>query len=200
MEHLDLTAFVLTTPYYEVDHAGQVMTYFREVAVSTSHEILLYDLPSVTNFKITYDMVCQLKADIPNLLGIKSADLVMLRKIRRNRALKDLQIFYSGLDTCDIAWHWGIGSILDGMFGCTPANNRKLMAALEAGNLEAAGQALDNILALRDFFCDCDLWPAYSAAMNLLGFEGIHGPDWISPVSPETKAAIAEKMRLIGEL
>ena len=56
MEHLDVAAFVLTTPYYEVDTAQQVMKYFREVAKSTSHNIMLYDLAAVTNFKITYDL------------------------------------------------------------------------------------------------------------------------------------------------
>jgi len=200
MEHLDVTAFVLTTPYYEVDNADQVMKYFRSVAASTKHSIMLYDLPGVTNFKITYDMVCQLKKDIPNLLGIKSGDLVMLRKIRLNPALRELRTFFSNLDAFDVAFPWGIGSVLDGMLTCTPVNTQKLMEAMAAGDRAAAAQALDNIVRLRDLFCQWDLWPAYSAAMNLLGFEGLHAPDWVTPISEDTMAQLVAEMKKIGEL
>ena len=200
MEHLDVTAFVLTTPYYEVDTAQQVMKYFREVAKSTKHNIMLYDLAVVTNFKITYEMVCQLKKDIPNLIGIKSGDLTMLRKIRLNPELTDMKTFFSNLDVFDIAFPWGIGCVLDGMFTCTPVNSQRLMASMEAGDQAGAAEALNNILSLRDKMLGWDLWPAYSAAMNLLGWEGLHAPDWVTPSSAEIVAQVKAEMERIGEL
>ena len=200
MEHLDVTAFVLTTPYYEVDTAQQVMKYFREVAKSTRHNIMLYDLAVVTNFKITYEMVCQLKKDIPNLIGIKSGDLTMQRKIRLTPELADLKTFFSNLDVFDIAFPWGIGNVLDGMFTCTPVNSRKLIEAMHAGDQTGAAEALNNILAFRDKLLGWDLWPAYSAAMNLLGWEGLHAPDWVTPSSPEVIALVKAEMERIGEL
>lgn len=200
MEHLDVAAFVLTTPYYEVDTAEQVMTYIREVAKSTKHKVMLYDLPSVTNFKITYEMVCQLKKDVPNLLGIKSGDLVLHRKIRLNPELADLQTYFSNLDAFDIAFPWGIGSVLDGMFTCTPVNSQKLIESMRAGDKLGAAEALNNILALRDNMLGWDLWAAYSAAMNLLGWEGLHAPDWTTPASAEVVALVKAEMKRIGEL
>lgn len=200
MEHLDVTAFVLTTPYYEVDTAQQVMKYFREVAKSTRHNIMLYDLAVVTNFKITYEMVCQLKKDIPNLIGIKSGDLTMQRKIRLTPELADLKTFFSNLDVFDIAFPWGIGNVLDGMFTCTPVNSRKLIEAMHAGDQTGAAEALNNIIAFRDKLLGWDLWPAYSAAMNLLGWEGLHAPDWVTPSSPEVIALVKAEMERIGEL
>lgn len=201
MEHLDVTAFVLTTPYYEVDTPEQVMKYIREVAKSTKHNIMLYDLPGVTNFKITYDMVCQMKKDIPNLLGIKSGDLVLHRKIRLNPELADLQTYFSNLDMFDIAFPWGIGSVLDGMFTCTPVNSKKLIEAMRAGDKIGAGQALNNITAFRDkLFGWGDFWPAYSAAMNLLGWEGLHAPDWANNPTPELLQLVKAEMERIGEL
>ena len=86
------------------------------------------------------------------------------------------------------------------MLSCTPVNTGKLIRALDAGNKETAAKHLDNIIALRDLFCDCDLWPAFSAAMNLLGFEGLHAPDWVTPVSEETKERIRAELIHIGEL
>ena len=201
MEHLDVTAFVLTTPYYEVDTPEQVMTYIREVAKSTKHSIMLYDLPGVTNFKITYDMVCKMKKDIPNLLGIKSGDLVLHRKIRLNPELKDLQTYFSNLDMFDIAFPWGIGSVLDGMLTCTPVNSKKLIEAMHAGDKAGAAEALDNITAFRDkMFGWGDFWPAYNAAMNLLGWEGLHAPDWATYAKPEMVALVKAEMQRIGEL
>ena len=200
MEHLDVTAFVLTTPYYEVDTAEQVMKYFREVAKSTKHGIMLYDLAVVTNFKITYDMVCQLKKDIPNLVGIKSGDRVMQRKIRLNPELQDLKPFLSNLDVFDIAFPWGVGSVLDGMFTCTPVNSQKLIEAMRGGDKAAAAEALNNIIAFRDKMLGWDLWPAYSAAMNLLGWEGLHAPDWVTPSAPEIVALVKAELERIGEL
>ena len=200
MEHLDVTAFVLTTPYYEVDTQEQVMRYFREVAKSTKHSIVLYDLPGVTKFKITYDMVCQMKKDIPNLLGIKSGDLAMQRKISLNPELAGLQVYFSGLDVFDIAFPWGIGSILDGMFTCTPVNTKKLMDAMAAGDKAGAAEALNNILEFRDKMFGWDFWGAYSASMNLLGWEGLHAPDWTEEAGPEVVALVKAEMEHIGEL
>ena len=201
MEHLDVTAFVLTTPYYEVDTPEQVMTYIREVAKSTKHSIMLYDLPGVTNFKITYDMVCKMKKDIPNLIGIKSGDLVLHRKIRLNPELADLQTYFSNLDMFDIAFPWGVGSVLDGMFTCTPVNSQKLIEAMGAGDKAGAAKALDNITAFRDkMFGWGDFWPAYNAAMNLLGWEGLHAPDWATYAAPDLVALVKAEMERIGEL
>ena len=145
-------------------------------------------------------MVCQLRKDIPNLIGIKSGDLAMLRKIRLNPELADLKTFYSNLDTFDIAYPWGIGCVLDGMFTCTPVNSKKLIDAMTAGDKAAAAEALDHILTLRDKMLAWDLWPAYSAAMNLLGCEGLHAPDWVTPSDPETVALVKAQMERIGEL
>lgn len=200
MEHLDLTAFVFTTPYYEVDSKDQVLTYFEELANSTSHGFILYDLPGVTNFKITYDMVQELEHRVKNLVGIKSADLQMHRKIRLNQDLSHIQTFYSGLDTFDIAYPWGIGCILDGMLPATPNNTEKMIRALDRGDREEAAKALSNIVELRDKFIGWDLWPAFSATMNLLGFEGFFAPDWATEVSDGTKEEIKEELKKIGEL
>ena len=199
MEHLDVHAFVLTTPYYEVDTKEQVLKYFREVAASTKHGIFLYDLPGVTKFKITLDMVKKLRETTPNFIGMKSADINMLRKIRLDPAFEGFEIFYSGLDNMDVAFPWGVGNILDGMFTCTPATTKRFVDAMENGDRAAAGKALNEILDLRDYMCKLDLWPAYSAGMNLLGCEGLHAPDWSEPSPADVIEKVREAMVKMGE-
>ena len=47
---------------------------------------------------------------------------------------------------------------------------------------------------------DLDLWPAYSATMNILGFDGLHAPDWVTESSDETIKILKEALVKIGEL
>lgn len=82
MEALDVAGFVFTAPYYSACSREQMMHFFRQVASATQRPILLYDLPSVTQSKITFDMVLELLAQVPNFAGIKSADLQMFRKLK----------------------------------------------------------------------------------------------------------------------
>ena len=201
MEELDIAGFVFTAPYYAPCSRDQMMNFFKEVAAATQHQILLYDLPGVTQSKITYDMVLELLRDVPNFAGIKSADLQMFRKLTLNPDVsKDFIMVYSGLDTFDIAYKWGVDKCLDGMCSCTPVNTGKMFRAMEQGDYQTAAECLNNIVALRDAFIGWDLWPAYSTSMNLLGYEGIHCPDYCAPIRQEYVSAIREMLQKIGEL
>ena len=201
MKHLAIDGFVFTTPYYNPCSRDQMMNYFKGVAAATNKPILLYDLAVVTQAKITYDMVLELIREVPNLVGIKSADTLMFRKLKLNPDVpEDFIMVYSGLDMFDIAYKWGIDNCLDGMMTATPTNSKKLFAAMAEGDYETAAKALDNIVAFRDFFVAHDLWPTYSKAMNLLGYEGDYGPDYVSPLKEGYEEEIREEMIRIGEL
>ena len=116
MEDIDVAGFVLTPPYYSPASPKQMINFFKGAAGCTEHKILLYDLPGVTQCKITYEMVLQLLREIPSLAGIKSADLQMFRRLKLNPEVpEDFIMVYSGLDTFDIAYRWGITNCLDGM-------------------------------------------------------------------------------------
>jgi len=201
MEDLDVAAFVFTAPYYEKADQAMMLHFFKAVGASTNHKIMLYDLPSVTQSKITYGMVMEMLRDIPNLAGIKSADQAMFRKLKLNPDVpEDFILVYSGLDTFDVAYQWGIDNCLDGMLPVTPKNTGDMFRALAAGDWKTAGKRLTNILDLRDFFAANDLWPCYDAAMNMLGYEGRHAPDICCDICPETVERVRREMIRIGEL
>ena len=201
MEDLDIAAFVLTTPYYYALTREQIVRYFKSVCATTKHRVLLYDLAVVTQSKITYDIVLELLRDVPNLAGIKSADLQMFRKLKLNPDVpKDFIMVYSGLDTFDIAYKWGIDKCLDGMLSCTPKNTHRLFTALAAGNDTDAAAALNNIIELRAFFVAHDLWPSFSTAMNLLGYAGNFSPDYILPLKDGYETEIRNELKKLGEL
>ena len=200
IEHLDIAGFVFTAPFYAPTPGPHMLNYFKGVAAKTKKSILLYDLPVVTQSKITYDMVLQMIREIPNLAGIKSADTQMFRKMKLNPEVPDDFIMvYSGLDTFDIAYKWGIDNCLDGMLTCTPANTGKMFAAMAEGDYDTAAVCLSNIVALRDLFVACDLWPAYSYTMGLLGYPGKYGPDYTPEFNNDHADKIIAMMRQIGE-
>lgn len=89
------------------------------------------------------------------------------------------------MDNFDIAYPWDIDCVLDGI----PSS--KLIKAMDAGDQIGASKTLNSIIELRDLFIEWNLWSTYSAAMNMLEFEGIHDPDWITLISPE----IEDKLR-----
>ena len=201
MEDLDVAGFVFTAPYYHSCTRAHMMKYFKGVAAATKKPILLYDLPGVTQSKITYDMVLELLRDIPNLAGIKSNDTFMFRKLKLNPDVPaDFLMVYSGLDMFDIAYKWGIDKCLDGMPACTPANTGKMFAAMAEGDYDTAAVCLNNILELRDFFAANELWACFSTAMNMLGYDGNHAPDYIPEVNEAVVPKIREMMIRIGEL
>lgn len=201
LEDLNIAAFVFTAPYYQSANRIEIVSYFKGVAASTRHDIMLYDLPGVTQSKITYDIVLELLRNVPNLAGIKSADIQMFRKLKLNPDVpKDFIMVYSGLDTFDIAYKWGIDKCLDGMLSCTPKNTHRLFTALAAGNDTDAAAALNNIIELRDFFVAHDLWPSFSTAMNLLGYAGNFSPDYILPLKEGYEAEIRNELEKLGEL
>ena len=201
MEALDVAGFVLTTPFYYKCTPQMILNYYKGACAGTKHQVLMYDLPGVTQSKITYGIVKELIRTVPNLAGIKSADLNMFRMLKLDSEVPaDFLMVYSGLDNFDIAYKWGIDKCLDGMPSCTPVNSGKLFAAMAQGDYDKAAEYLNNIIALRDFFVARDLWPSFSTAMNLLGYEGNFAPDYVSPIQEKCIPEIKNELVRIGEL
>ncbi len=201
MEDLDIAGFVLTTPYYYACTPQMIINYYKGACAGTKHKVLMYDLAVVTQSKITYEIVKELIRTVPNLAGIKSADMNMFRKLKLDPEVpEDFLMVYSGLDNFDIAYKWGIDKCLDGMPACTPVNSGKLFTAMKNGDYDKAAEYLNNIIALRDFFVARDLWPSFSTAMNLLGYEGNFAIDYVSPIKEEYIEEIKNELVRIGEL
>lgn len=103
LEDTDVAGFVFTAPFYSPASPDQMMAFFRGVAASTRHQILLYDLPVVSQVKITYPMVKELLKTLDNFGGIKTPDLKMLRKLCLDPEVPDSFVrMYSDLDTFDV--------------------------------------------------------------------------------------------------
>jgi len=190
---------VLTTPYYATLDTAQMINWFTSIADFSPYPLYLYDIAVVTKTKITLAVIDKV-INHPNIKGIKTADWEMIQAIGRKYPEAEFECFYSGLDSFDYANMMGIGKNLDGMFSCTPKNGRKMFDAISAKDYTTARKYLDNILLMRNTMIAHGLMYSFTHCMNLLGCDGNFHQDYCIPISEESKKALSDTMKRIGEI
>ncbi|WP_409346397.1 dihydrodipicolinate synthase family protein [Paenibacillus sp. MBLB4367] len=198
---LPLDGVVATTPYYYALTQDEVLRFFTELAETSEFPLYLYDLPGVTKTKIAASTAQKLMS-VRNIAGIKSGDLPTVRTLARVQQQTNpaFELLFSGLDVFDAAYEYGIEKNLDGMFSCTLPLANKLYGSLEAGEKEAASAALDGIILLRDTFVEVGVFPGFSYAMNVLGYEGDFAPDYAPKLNEQQALKVRDCMEKLALL
>ena len=187
---LPIDGVVATTPFYSREKKEAVLNFFKTIADRSRLPLYLYDLPAVTQNPLTTDDVKQLMKH-PNIRGIKTPNMVIAREINSDPDRPDgFNIFFSDLDIADVAYKYGIRHNLDGMFACTPNISSKMYSSLKNGDYQQAKVCLDRILQLRIIFAKYSILPAFTEAMNYLGYEGRFHPDYHLVIPESGKAEI----------
>jgi 4-hydroxy-tetrahydrodipicolinate synthase len=200
LNNVEIDGVVATPPYYYKLNGGEIKSFYTLVSKNSKFPVYVYDLPSVTQAPITLDVLMPLMK-IQNIKGIKTANLNLILDLMRNDAVRaDFSIFYSGLDSFDVAIKSGIKRNLDGMFTCTPYNSKMMYESFETGDPVKISRHLNYILKLRNTMLKEDIFPAYSYAMELLGCPGNYHPDYNMQVSDKLKEEIYNYMKLIKEI
>ncbi len=198
--NINIDGVVATTPYYYQVGSDGIINFFKLLANSSKYPVYIYDLPSVTQSPITRDILTSLM-DIPNIKGIKTANLNLILDLYRNGWQEDnFSIFYSGLDLFDVAVKYGVGKILDGMFTSTPYNTKKMNEYMELGNFKKVSIHLNKIIKLRNLFLKETVFSAYSYAMELKGCPGNYHNDFDLPISKELRDEVYNYMKEISEI
>jgi len=192
LKGLKLDGVVVTAPFYFVLGRAELMAFFRAIADRSPFPLYLYDLPTVVKHKITVDMAFEL-AEHRNIRGIKTADLSMCRFLKNDpRTAGKFQVLYSGLDTLDAAYAYGLHMGLDGMFAMMPRTIADFYKCASSGDLAAATRHLDLILKTRDFLFTVGIWRGFSYCLNLLGCEGRFTPDYDPPITDADRSRVKE--------
>jgi len=194
-----IDGIVLTVPFYSVPTNADAVFWFNSIADRSPYPIYLYDLPSVTQYKIPIKLIDEV-INHPNIKGIKSANWELIKSIGRKYPDAGFECLYSGLDSFDYASALGISKHLDGMFCCTPKNGKTMYEYMNRGDLAGARRHLDNILLLRDTMIANNLNRCFTIAMNLLGFAGNFHADYSAPAGDGVKIIIRDTMIKIGEI
>lgn len=191
---------VLTPPYYDQMDNDLLVEFLTKCAAMTDKDVYLYDHVGITQHKLNFAMVKKL-AQVPNLKGIKSADLVLIKALHDDPEIKeDFMPIFSGSDLFGVANQYGIKNYLDGIFSCFPATIGKIQKCFDAEDYEGAKYWLKMMMDARDDMLAGGLWEMFSYAMNLLGCEGLFGHDYDRPATEAQKAATEAIMKRLGEI
>lgn len=199
LEGMPIDGVVSTAPFYYPASQSEIISFYRAVADKSTYPLYLYDLAAVSQAPFTAETVLTLSGH-PNIRGIKSANIAMLRNVMRSLNDSSFRIFFSGLDFMDVALSYGLSQMLDGMFACTPATSAAFGKCITEGDIKGAGKSLDIILGLRNAMARYGIWPSFTYAMNLLGYPGFFGPDYVGELTDEGREALISHMTEIGEL
>ena len=194
-----IDGIVLTVPFYAVPREVDAINWFSKIADISPYPIYIYDLPGVTQFRISMNIIDALISH-PNIKGMKSANWELIKTIERKYPDVEFACLYSGLDSFDHANVLGIKKNLDGMFCCTPKNATAMYACVEKGDIAGARRHLDNILLLRDTMLACGLMRCFTYCMNAIGIEGNFHYDYSAPTGENAKDIITDTLKKIGEL
>jgi 4-hydroxy-tetrahydrodipicolinate synthase len=201
LKGMKIDGVVATTPYYFTLNDKEIYNFYSRLARECVYPLYLYDLPAITKTKITWQTAERLMKEVPNCRGIKSGDLTLARNLSRSSHYRnDFAVVYSGVDTFDVAYRYGITKNLDGIFSCTPRLVKKMYQALPDGDWETAGDALEGIIRIRDGLVGLGIFPAFTEAMNLLGCKGRFHPDYAEEISYEAKKRVKAILKEEGEL
>ena len=199
LKGLAIDGVVSTVSYYGTLSQDEAVEFYRQIADRSAYPLYIYDLPQVSHVPLTADTVMGLMAH-KNIHGIKSANITMLRKIKRMPDFDPkFKIFFSGLDIMDIVLKYGMEYMLDGMFSCTPVTSKKFGQSIADGDVKGASIALDQILKLRDTMVRYGLWSSFTYIMNRLGFPGYFNPDYVI-IRDDGKDALDGCLEQMGEI
>ena len=190
---------VVTVPYYSVPDEAEAICWFMKIADCSPYPVYLYDLPGVTQFRISMNIIDAIITHT-NIKGMKSANWELIKAIGRKFPEADFTCLYSGLDSFDHANVLGIKKNLDGMFCCTPKNARAMYDCVNKADFVGARRYLDNILLLRDTMLANGLMRCFTYCMNALGIEGNFHEDYTVPAKDGAKELMIKVLKDIGEL
>ena len=191
---------VLTPPYYGRLDDNLLVDFLTKCAAMTDKDVYLYDHQIITQHKLTFPMVKKL-AQVPNIKGIKSADLMLIKALHDDPEIKEeFMPIFSGSDLFVLANQYGIKNYLDGIFSCFPATVSKVQVCFDKEDYEGAKYWLKQIMDGRDEMRAGGQWPMFSYDMNLLGCEGLFGHDYDPPANETQRATVEALMKRLGEI
>lgn len=197
-------SIVLTAPYYFEMKRETALNYFRAAASYTSQDLYLYDHPYTARYKITFSDVLEL-AEIPQYKGIKTGDPVLIKKLHQSESIKaDFTPIFSNSDLFELGHAYGIHHTLDGIYACFPHTAGKMQHCYDIDDRTGGDDFVKCIMESRDKMFELGIWPAFSAAMNIMGYEGRFSPDYeslfISPQDEDKLEIIRQILLDAGEL
>lgn len=191
---------VLTAPFYGTIREKLIVPFFTRCAAMTDQEIFLYDHPFTAKVNLSLSHITEL-AKVKNIRGVKTGNIILARAILDSPEISgEFTPILSNSDLFAVGYAYGIHHYLDGIFACFPAAVKRVQDAFNRDDHGSARRHLNEMMDLRDYMIAVGLRPAFTYALNLLGFPGNFGPDYEETLSEDLKESVKEKFQALGEL
>jgi 4-hydroxy-tetrahydrodipicolinate synthase len=198
LKNLKIDAVVVTTPYYFVCSQKDLIYYFTEIANRSPFPLYLYDLPQITKVKIELETVLRL-SEHDNIHGIKcSHDPVYVKALFDKLSVNKFEIISALYDLIDMFIIYGIKLHLDGFFSIIPYWLKQIKDAYLEEDFERIIRLQKKMTWLRKEFIKIGVFPAFTEAMNLLGFNGRFHPSHYASFDESGKASVKKLLAEAG--
>jgi len=195
LKGLKVDVVVATTPYYYVSTQKDLLYYFTKIADKSPFPLYLYDLPQVTKAKIELQTALKLSQH-PNIHGAKcSHDPIYVKILAQMTAGTDFEIIHGQYDFTDVFLIYGVTASVDGFYGIMPSWLKEIKDAYAKKDFEKISQRQLTMTALRNAFIQLNVFPAFTVAMNLLGFEGSFHPSHLAPLHENGKPKVKKLLQ-----
>jgi 4-hydroxy-tetrahydrodipicolinate synthase len=97
VDKIDISGFLVVTPYYNKPPQDGLYMHFREVATAVDHPVVLYNVPGRTSVDLLPETVGRL-AELENIVGLKDATGEVARVARHRALCGDDFLLHSGDD------------------------------------------------------------------------------------------------------
>jgi len=195
LKGLKVDAVVATTPYYFVSSQKDLLYYYTKIADQSPWPLYLYDLPQATKVKIELETALKLSQH-PNIHGAKcSHDPIYVKNLAQMTAGKDFEVIHAFYDLVDVFLSYGMTSNLDGFYGIMPSWLKEIKQSYDKRDFEKITRRQMKMTALRNAFIELGVFPAFTKAMNLLGFEGRFHPSHLAPLDKANELKVEKLLK-----
>ena len=193
-------AFLIVVPYYNKPTQEGLYQYFKEIAQSTSKDIVLYNVPGRTGVNLATETTLRL-AEIDNIIAIKeaSSNYQQISEIICNAPAGFTVLSGNDNETLSLIAS-GAHGVISVASNIVPSLMMELVNAIRNGNLIKARNLHFKLMPLfKNCFVESNPIPA-KAAMHALGLKDNSLRSPLTPASESTYQLMVDTLRQLDML
>lgn len=199
-ESVGVDAVSVLSPYFLSPTEDELYEHYRRIAASTRLPVLLYGNPARTGVKLSARLVARL-SEIDNIVGIKdsSGDLQLSMEYMRSAA-GDFALIMGRDSLIFSALMAGATGAIAATGNVAPELSVQIYERFQAGDLEGARKAQDDLFPLRMAFTWGTFPVVIKEALDLMGMEGGPARPPVGPMSEEQRSRLKELLKEMGKI
>ena len=135
-EELGVDALLAVNPYYNKTNARGLIEHYRAISDAVSIPIIVYNVPSRTNYNITPEALLEL-SKLKNIKAIKEASGNIAQVLEMYRLCGDVLDIYSGNDDMVVPLLAAGGKgVISVVANVAPADTHRMVESFMEGNLQ----------------------------------------------------------------